>query len=391
MPAMRSGVALLLVVAMSAPAVGVPAQDPLAPASTELEADVALREAARAGDAAGVAAAAARGGHPDQTVKLGASLLQRAVEAGDGGVAAALLAAGATVDLRSSLGETPLHAAVGRGDGELVRLLLAAGADPNARMKYGRTPLLLAAEADRSEIACRLLEAGARVNEGAKYEVTPLHAAAGRGALATARLLLEAGADPLARDRDGDTPYDLALRSDRAELVALLAPRTPEAARRAVVDPDAPVAALGAVDFRNRKYRLEGGLFVRVRDGVAAAGAPEGPEVLATTVLLGTLGEPERERAAILLRWSKGGRGPFTTLLLYGLDRAGRPIELARLPTGEGALGGVRGLRFADGLLIVTQEWGAAACCADRLEETRYRWREGALVALGETVSKPLD
>ncbi len=378
----------LVLCALQAPAYGQP--EPRAPA-TEGAADAALREAVRGGDAVAAAAAVQRGGRPDQTGKLGVSLLQQAAQSGRADLVTLLLEAGATVDLRSSLGETPLHAAVRGGSLEVVSRLLAAGADPNARMKYGRTPLLVAAEGDRAEIARRLIGGGARVGDAAKYGVTALHAAAGQGAAETARVLLEAGADPLARDADGDTPYDLANRLGHAALVGLLALGTPAAERRAAADPEAAVAALEGVDFHNRTYQLDRGEAIEVRAGVAAAPDPGGVEVLSTTVLRGTLGEPAAARAAVLLRWTRGERGPFTTLLLYGLDAGGRAVELARLPTGEGALGGVRGFRFAEKLLVVTREQGLNACCAERLEETRYRWNGSELTAVSEPVVTPLD
>jgi hypothetical protein len=386
---LRTELAPLLSLLVLTAATAVWPADPAAPAVVGVpEADLALREAVRAGDADGVTRSARRGGRPDQTAKLGVSLLQQAALAGRVDVVAALLAAGATVDLRSSLGETPLHAAVGGGNLEVVHRLLSAGADPNARMKFERSPLGLAAEADRAEIARRLIAGGARVGDAAKYGVTPLHVAAGRAAVATARVLLEAGADPLARDQDGDTPYDLASRLGHAELVALLAPRTPVAARRAALDPQAPVTDLERVDFRNRDYRLDDGASVRLREGVARPESPGAPEVLSTTVLLGALG-PEA-RAAVVLRWTQAGGGPFSTLLLYGLDAGGRPLELARLPTGEGARGGVRGARFEAGELIVIREQGEAACCPERLEETRYRWDGAALVPVGPATERPL-
>lgn len=373
-----------LAVLCAAPA---PAEEPPARAPLESAADLALREAVRAGDAAGVRAAAQAGGHPDQTVKLGVSLLQRAVEAGQAEVAVALLEAGARVDLPSSLGETPLHAAVGHGDLELVRLLLGAGADPNARMKFGLTPLLIAAEGDRAEIACRLIEAGARPDLTGKYQVSPLHLAARRGALATARVLLEAGADPLARDQDGDTAYDLAARLERTELLALLGPLTPPASRRVPADPDAPVAELGAVDFRDRGYRLQGGESVRVRGGVASPAMPGGVEVVSTTVLLGRLGEPAEERAAVLLRWKRAERGPFATLLLYGLDAGGRPVELARLAGGEGDGGAILGFRFESGELVVTH----APVASGAREEVRYRWTGRDLIPAGPAGHRPAE
>lgn len=364
------------------------ADPPVAAAAVVPEADLALRAAVRAGDAAGVARAAGQGGRPDQTAKLGVSLLQQAAAAARADVVAALLAAGATVDLRSSLGETPLHAAVEGGSLEIVDRLLAAGADPNARMKYGRTPLVLAAELDSAAVARRLIEGGARVGDAAKYGVTPLHVAAGRGADSTARVLLEAGADPLARDADGDTPFDVARRAGHAGLADRLAARTPAAARRVEVDPAAAVADLTQVDFRNREHRLDGSVTVRLRDGVSVPARAGEPEVFATTVLLGTLGD--RPCAAVLLRWDTGGGDARSTLILYGLDAGGHAVERARLPPIEGRGGALRGARFDAGELVVSRARSESPGGPERLEVTRYRWDGAGLAPVAAPERPPL-
>ncbi len=40
---------------------------------------------------------------------------------------------------------------------------------------------------------------------------------------------------------------------------------------------------------------------------------------------------------------------------------------------------------------MVTREQGLNACCAERLEETRYRWNGSELTAVGEPVVTRLD
>ena len=49
---------------------------------------------------------------------------------------------------------------------------------------------------------------------------TPLHVASMYGSLEVARLLIEHGADMGAKDNEGKTPFQVALRSDMAELLS---------------------------------------------------------------------------------------------------------------------------------------------------------------------------
>jgi len=65
----------------------------------------------------------------------------------------------------------------------------------------------------------------------AEFQATPLHWAALKGHEAVAALLLDEGADVEARNRDGETPIDVARRSGRTNVLKLFPPDIIEAAR----------------------------------------------------------------------------------------------------------------------------------------------------------------
>ena len=107
---------------------------------------------------------------------------------------------------------------------ELAAWLVSQGADLAATDTWGNTPLHKRAGSWRGNIVS-LLDLGADVNCNTSTIGTPLHAAADRYNVANARLLIERGADVDARNADGMTPLELALRRcnnvDLAEMAPL--------------------------------------------------------------------------------------------------------------------------------------------------------------------------
>ncbi|MDE2763880.1 MAG: ankyrin repeat domain-containing protein [Gemmatimonadota bacterium] len=145
-----------------------------------------------------------------------------------------LLEAGADVNAPDPNGHAPLHkAAWYSAHPGIVNALIAGGAHVNARDRDGhvpsgrrandRTPLWLASDRmGRDHPTWNAAVVEALVRAGGNLELpdgagrTPLHAAALRHP-AVFPLLLRLGADPSARDEDGWTPLDYALKNRSLE------------------------------------------------------------------------------------------------------------------------------------------------------------------------------
>lgn len=186
----------------------------------------------------------------------GRTPLMLAARKGDIERAKDLLAAGANVNRANNNGGTPLMYAALSGRIELVELFLVNGADVDAAAKNGWTPLMIAASKGFDDIAGALLKAGADANLADVYRWTPLmrasferrleivklllshpgtdpdrqgengitalHIAASQGFKDVAELLVAAHARKDIRDRDGMTPYAVAVAARHDELIPLL-------------------------------------------------------------------------------------------------------------------------------------------------------------------------
>lgn len=151
---------------------------------------------------------------------LCAPLLDVALQNGQIETVALLLKRGANPNQPDSRGDTPLMWAIGRIKNEVpherrtqvLKMLLNAGAAPNmaAQSQYAYTPLIEAASLGQTDMVRVLLERGAVVNATNKVGQTGLHLA---GNAEVAKLLLAAGANLSARDANGDTPIEYAMRN----------------------------------------------------------------------------------------------------------------------------------------------------------------------------------
>ena len=134
-----------------------------------------------------------------------------------------LLTAGADVNAQNLAGETPLILAARNAQFEATRWLLAYQSNPNLEDRAGNTPLLLSSALGDAPAVEALLKAGARP-EGAepKTGATPLHLAIAMRNRPMLDLLLAGGANVNARDAQGATPLDYALRDGQDSLATLL-------------------------------------------------------------------------------------------------------------------------------------------------------------------------
>jgi len=150
------------------------------------------------------------GADPNQRGRSGLPLVEEALRQKNLEALRLLLEAGARVrspDEKKSL----LHVAAEIGDEAIVDYLIRRGFDPDAPDASGRTPLHYAAEEGHVAVIKRLLETG-RVDLNARDAEgrTPLMLAARRGKAGVVLLLLSRGADPAIVDRQGKKALDYA-------------------------------------------------------------------------------------------------------------------------------------------------------------------------------------
>jgi hypothetical protein len=174
---------------------------------------------------------------------------------------------------------------------ELARWLVARGADLNAADTWRNTPLHTRSGQHRGRIEV-LLELGADVNASGASIGTPLHAAASAKQVEHADQLLARGASVDARNNDGITPLEMALRScTNIEIEAMVplarllleagARRTPAMAgwvtevgkrfefHRDGFAPDGVAAASAALDALYVLFEVPAVSRRRVHDGIA--------------------------------------------------------------------------------------------------------------------------
>lgn len=125
------------------------------------------------------------------------------------------------LQLQNWKGLSCLHIATLKRNLALISLLLESGADINSQEgTSGKTPLHLAVEMLDRSLLLHLLQYRPTVDAFMYNGCTPLHLAVGRKDAGLARVLCQAGADILQRNREGDTPQDLAEGNN--QLLALL-------------------------------------------------------------------------------------------------------------------------------------------------------------------------
>lgn len=165
----------------------------------------------------------------------GSDALMAAASYADEDTIRLLLSHGADPKRTDKSGFTALLNTAYRRDDSRVKLLLDAGADPNAANTAGPTvktgplalvhiPTLQPAVVLAPQSVADLLRAGARVDEKDIRGVTPLMMAVAddHADLAVIRKLIAAKADVNARDKNGESVLDWALKYNNPEIVSAL-------------------------------------------------------------------------------------------------------------------------------------------------------------------------
>ncbi len=166
----------------------------------------------------------------------GSDALEDAAFKGDAEMIRLLLAKGADPRRADQGGFTALLDALNSADPARVRMLIDAGSDVNAantfsgKVKNGPidlvhlTPVFLAAPDAQPPVVKALLTAGAHVNEPDQRKLTPLMVAVAtdQPKLATIHWLIDAHADVNAKDRNGESVLDWALKFRNPEVLAIL-------------------------------------------------------------------------------------------------------------------------------------------------------------------------
>lgn len=183
----------------------------------------AIMQAARAGDESAVERLIEIGADINRTNNNGGTPLMYAVLGGNVDIVRTFVQMGVDLDAMAKNGWSALMIAAAKGRAESVKILLNHSADPNLSDIYGWTPLMRSVYENRV-VTARLLmkDSRTRLDHRGENGVTALHIATARGHVNLAEMLLDNGADSSLQDEVGRTPYQIALKNNDPELLALL-------------------------------------------------------------------------------------------------------------------------------------------------------------------------
>ncbi|CAD5115172.1 DgyrCDS4169 [Dimorphilus gyrociliatus] len=136
-----------------------------------------------------------------------------AVSAGREEIVDLLLQCGADVNTTNSTGQCSLHYAASKNRETIVKKLIERKADVNVRDCVNSTPLHRSASKGNSTITKLLIESRATLNPQDTGGNSPLHAACEEGRSNDVKLLIDAGANPYLKNKDEQTPHDIAAKS----------------------------------------------------------------------------------------------------------------------------------------------------------------------------------
>lgn len=130
-----------------------------------------------------------------------------------------LLNAGADPNVKDDQGSSPLYIAMQQRLFDQIDLLLKKGADPNIKDRWSEQPMLsYACVLGLESVVKKLIDGGADINAVDRDGRTPLHHAVlnSWNSSESVRHLLEAGADPLKKDKQGWSAFDMAFGLDKS-------------------------------------------------------------------------------------------------------------------------------------------------------------------------------
>lgn len=152
------------------------------------------------------------------------------------------------------------------------------------------------------------------------------------------------------------------------------------------------------IDFKNFTYDIqsldgENKSKVTVEDGNYSRMSEDDKYYLSVQdVAYGDLDGDGKEEAAVGLIENTGGTGQFSSGLIFTM-RGGKPVVLTMFEGGDRAYGGIVGAKIVNQTLIVERNAPGdlgAACCAEFIETTRYKWNGSKLNQVGEVESLEL-
>ena len=180
---------------------------------------------------------------------------------------------------RDHLERLAIHLAAYQNRPSVVTRLLEAGASANATAKQGFSALHFAVQSGARDSVAALLKGGASANVWeVRKKHTPLHLAALKGQAEIVRILLQSGANPLAKTKQGKTPFDLVLPSkdqkaapeENSEAVREALRAHLDEMQRATNSTSANVTTDDAIDTTANTYTTSSSV-VNVNDDVVAA------------------------------------------------------------------------------------------------------------------------
>ena len=155
---------------------------------------------------------------------VGFNLLTAACEQGDLELVKQHLEKGTDVNLQDDDGQTPIMIACREGHMDIANILIKSNASVNLSDKAGSTPLTAASKQGNDDIIELLLQNGASIDDIDSEGRTALHHACFGASIECVQTLLKHEASTTIKDKQHETPYDVAKRMGITTLCKILQP-----------------------------------------------------------------------------------------------------------------------------------------------------------------------